>query len=295
MISIIICSVSQKELSAVSENIRNTIGVEHEILAFDNKHLKKGISEIYNMGVQQAGFNILCLMHEDMEMVTEGWGQKVLDIFNANQQLGLLGIAGGGYKSLAPSSWYNYHLQENGGFYCNIIQGFKHTGKPEAHDYRNPRNETLSRVACIDGCWMCTRKEVATRYPFDQKRLKQFHGYDLDYSIGISQWYQTAVTFEVLLRHFSEGNFDQVWRGEMLKVHEKWAHLLPLNIDGVPAASLKRIERDAYEVFLQQAVDGNWFSKERLLRLIWTTRRSRVATLSFPYKLMQRLLKMKPA
>lgn len=295
MISIIICSANHGELAAVSENIRKTIGVEHEILAFDNTRLKKGICEIYNMGVRQAQFDTLCLMHEDIEMVTEKWGQNVLAVFDKNPQLGLLGIAGGGYKSLAPSSWYNYHLQENGGFYCNIIQGFKHTGKPEALDYRNPRNETLSHVACIDGCWMCTRKEAAMRYPFDEKLLKGFHGYDLAYSIGISQRYQTAVTFDILLRHFSEGNFNQVWREQILKVHQKWAHLLPINIDGPAESSLKRIERDAYEVFLQQALDEKWFSKQQLLRLIWTTRLSRVATLSFPYKLMQRLLKMKPA
>ncbi|PSL30326.1 glycosyltransferase [Dyadobacter jiangsuensis] len=294
MISIIICSANDVELAHVSENIRKTVGVAYEIIAIDNRREPRGICAVYNEGAKRARFDLLCFMHEDIEMMTADWGARVLDIFDQNPQLGLLGIAGGGYKSLAPSSWYNYHLQENGGFYCNLVQGYRHTGREDTVEYRNPRNQPLSRVACIDGCWMCTRKEVVRRFPFDEKLLTGFHGYDLDFSIAVNQEYQVAVTFEVLLKHFSEGNFNQTWRTQMLKVHQKWPHLLPLNIDGVPDSSLKRIERDAYEVFLQKAVEEKWFSKWELARLIWTSRHSRVATLSFPYKLMLRLRKMKP-
>lgn len=294
MISIIICSANEAELAQVSENIRKTVGVAYEIIAIDNRKQPRGICAVYNEGAKRARFDLLCFMHEDIEMMTADWGARVLDIFDQNPQLGLLGVAGGGYKSLAPSSWYNYHLQENGGFYCNLVQGYRHTGREDTVEYRNPRSEPLSRVACIDGCWMCTRKEVVRRFPFDEKLLTGFHGYDLDFSIAVNQEYQVAVTFEVLLKHFSEGNFNQTWRTQMVKVHQKWPHLLPLNIDGVPDSSLKRIERDAYEVFLQKAVEEEWFSKWELARLIWTSRHSRVATLSFPYKLMLRLRKMKP-
>lgn len=294
MISIIICSANAEELAKVSENIRDTVGTAYEIIAIDNSAGRRGICEVYNEGASRARFEILCFMHEDIQLMTEGWGKKVLDVFSQNPQLGLLGIAGGGYKSLAPSSWYNYHLQENGGFYANLVQGYKHTGAEDKVEYRNPRNELLSQVACIDGCWLCTRREAVQQFPFDEKMLKGFHGYDLDFSIAVNQRYQVAVTFEILLKHFSEGNFNQTWREQMLKVHKKWAHLLPLNIDGVPDSSLKRIERDAYEVFLRQAIAEKWFSKWQLVRLIWTTRRSRVATLSFPYKLMRRLRKLKP-
>lgn len=69
--------------------------------------------------------------------------------------------------------------------------------------------------------------------------------------------------------------------------------VLPLNIDMIPESHLKRIERHAYEVFLQEQIDNDWYPKWYLIKLIWSTRRSRIATLSFPYKLMIRLLKMK--
>jgi glycosyltransferase involved in cell wall biosynthesis len=292
MISIIICSANAADLKLVQENISATIGVPHEVIAFDNGSGSKGICEIYNHGTKQAKFDILCFMHEDISFRTVNWGKKVLSIFKENEEIGLLGIAGGGYKSLTPSSWYNYHLQENGGFYANLIQGFKHTGKPDQHEYRNPKTESLSRVACIDGCWMCTRKTVAIRYPFDEKRLKKFHGYDLDFSIAVNQQYHVMVTFEVLLQHFSEGNFDSTWMDEIIKVHKKWGGFLPVNADNLNERDLKRVERDAYLGFLQRSLDSG-YTHNQLLGLIWTTRRSRVASFSFPYKLMISLLKMK--
>ncbi|TLV03304.1 glycosyltransferase [Dyadobacter luticola] len=293
MISVIICSVRPEELESVKENIAKTIGVQHEVIGIDNRAGQKGICEIYNEGTQRANFDVLCFMHEDITMLTEHWGEKVLEIFSKNPKLGLLGIAGGGYKSLAPSSWYNYHLQENGGFYCNLVQGYKHSGKPDMPDYRNPKNEMLSKVACVDGCWFCVPKSVALKYPFDQNLLRKFHGYDLDFAISISQEYEAAVTFEVLLKHFSEGNFNKEWMDEILKVHKKWGKLLPINVDGIPEQHLKRIERHALEVFLQQSLNNEYYSKSELIKLIWSTRHSRVATLSFPYKLISKLLKMK--
>ena len=293
MISVIICSVDPAELEAVSKNISETIGVPHEIIGIDNRLSGKGICAVYNEGVRLAKYSVLCFMHEDIQMKTTGWGSKVLELFGQNNRLGLIGIAGGGYKSLAPSSWYNYYLQENGGFYCNLIQGYKHTGKSEMHDYRNPRNEQFARVACVDGCWFCTQKDIVQKYPFDNKLLTKFHGYDLDFSIAISREYEAIVTFNVLLKHFSEGNFNKTWMDEILKVHKKWSSVLPVNVDKLPEAHLKRIERDALEVFLQQRVNAEDYPKSELLKLIWSTRKSRVATFSFPFKLMRKFLKMK--
>jgi glycosyltransferase involved in cell wall biosynthesis len=292
MISVIICSANKKALELVTQNIEDTIGVPHEIIAFDNSNGEKGICEIYNEGTKRARYSILCFMHEDIALKTENWGNKVVSLFISSDKIGLIGIAGGGYKSLTPSSWYNYHLQENGGFYANLIQGFKHSGKESVKEYKNPKGETLSRVACIDGCWMCTRKSIAERFPFDHNLLKKFHGYDLDFSIAVNQRFQVVVTFEILLEHFSEGKFDKLWMDEIQKVHKKWSHYLPVNVDELNEKDLKRIERDAYLGYLERSLKEN-YSYMELLSLIWSTRRSRVSTVSFPYTLLRGLMKMK--
>ena len=293
MISVIICSADAGELEKVKENIAATIGVPYEIISSDNSDGRKGICEVYNNGVAQAKYETLCFMHEDIEMKTENWGRKVIEIFDQDSEIGLIGIAGGGYKSLTPSGWYNYHLEENGGFYCNLIQGYKYAEKPDKLDYRNPNNALSSGVACIDGCWFCTRKKAALQYPFDQNLLKKFHGYDLDFSLAISQSYKAVVTFEVLLKHFSEGKFDKVWMDEVLKVHKKWAELLPVNKAGLAENRLKQIERNALEHFMQQSLNTGYYTKAELAMMVWRTRESRIATLSFPFKLWKKLYKMK--
>jgi hypothetical protein len=275
MISVIICSANPVELLTVKANIAKTIGVVHEIIAFNNQDGKKGICELYNRGVQRAQYDMLCLMHEDIEMQTMGWGAKVMEIFMENPKLGLLGVAGGGYKSLVPSGWYNADLELNGEFYCCLIQGFKHSGVEEYLDYRNPRNEQLSVVAAIDGCWMCTPKSIALENPFDEKLLTGFHAYDIDYSLAVGRNYDVAVTYEVLLRHFSEGAFSKEWELDTLKVHEKWSRYLPVNTDRLDERSLLRYERRAFKVYFNRQLD-NGTSYRELMGIIWKARRSRI-------------------
>lgn len=292
MISVIICSANADDLRDVSESIAQTIGVEHEIIAIDNSNGQKGICEIYNIGARQAKYDILCFTHEDIEMKTSDWGTKVIQIFKTYPDIGLVGVAGGGYKSIVPSSWYNADLEVNGEFYCNLIQGFKYSGRDEFHDYRNPRNESLSTVACVDGCWMCTRKEIAEKYPFDEQLLRRFHGYDLDFSLAVNQEYKVAVTYEILLKHFSEGNFDETWMEDTLKVHKKWGWLLPVNSDGLDEHTLKRYERRAYKVFFNRSLDEG-VSYAKLKEIISYSRKSRIFPLRIYLKLYLDLWKVR--
>lgn len=281
MISIVICSANAQALDQVKRNIESTIGVPFEIIAFNNSDGKKGICEIYNEGALKAKSEILCFMHEDIELRTPNWGVKLIELFAKNSKLGLLGVAGGGYKSVVPSSWYNADLEKNGEFYCCLIQGFKYTGRPDLYDYRNPKNEKLSRVACVDGCWMSTRKSIALKYPFDEKLLKSFHGYDLDFSLSVNQEYEVAVTYEILLKHFSEGNFGQVWMEDTLKLHKKWSWILPVNTDQLEDKTLKRYERRAFKIFFQRMLDDG-YSYSQLMTIIWNSRSSRI----FPPKIL---------
>jgi len=291
MISVIICSAKEQDLVKAKENISQTIGVAHEVIAFDNSDGKKGICEVYNAGGKLAKFDILCFMHEDIEMITPEWGKQMVSLFADNPNIGLAGVAGGGYKSITPSGWYNYDIENNGGAYSNILQGYKRDGLPETHDYNNPNNESFSKVACVDGCWLCARKTVWQEFPFDELLLKKFHGYDLDFSLSVNLKYDVVVTFEVLLRHFSEGNYDHKWFEEMLKVHEKWSYYLPVDADKVIKGDLAFNEKRAFRRFLQNCVNEG-ISRLTLIRVIWNAKPSRFMGLNMVLKLCFALLKM---
>lgn len=255
MISIIICSANERYLRDLRINLSETVGCTYEVLAYPNSDGKKGICEVYNQGAKEANFDLLCFVHEDVKILTQNWGNIVSGIFSENPALGLLGIAGGDYKSLAPSSWFNFEAPPEfpGKKYINLIQGYKFEDLGPQHDYSNPKNEELSRVACIDGVWMCTRKSIAKEFKFDEQMLKSFHGYDIDFSLAVAQKHAIAVTFEVLLHHYSEGGSTRGWVEDLAKVHKKWSRVLPINLTGEPNKACLHYEKYFFRNFLKYA------------------------------------------
>lgn len=271
MISVIISSADKEQLQAVTYNIEKTIGVPYELLVFSNGDGAQSICEVYNKGAWQAKYEILCFMHEDIEIKTGNWGKAVIDTFREHPLLGLIGVVGCRYKSLAPSGWaleagIDYRI-----YYANIIQQYKYNNRPSHFFYRNYDNKRLARVACIDGVWFCTKKSHVIEFPFDQQLLKGFHGYDIDFSLKINQKYDVAVTFDVLIEHFSEGRFDETWMKNILKVHEKWSHFLPLDRQGVSKKEIFFNEKRAFRYFLDQLAQ-NHFSAWTMLKTLWSTR-----------------------
>jgi len=293
MISIIICSANEQYLDDLRINIGETIGCNYEVLAYPNSDGKRGICEVYNQGAKEANFDLLCFVHEDVKILTQNWGNIVAEIFAENPALGLLGVAGGDYKSLAPSSWFNFEVPVdcNGKLYINIIQDHKFSDLGTQHDYSNPKNEQLSRVACIDGVWMCTRKEITKEVKFDETLLKRFDGYDIDYSLAINRRYQVGVTYQILLHHYSEGKFGQQWLRDTLKVHRKWSKFLPLNFAGLKKAEVVQLEKRHFKFFLNKRYrEGS--TKQELKRIIWHSSKSRIMSLPLFISLFLYIIKL---
>jgi hypothetical protein len=289
MISIIIASIQPEFLVNVSANISKTVGVDFEIISFDNANGAMGLCEIYNKGAAQAKYDILCFMHEDIKIHTINWGQIVQGIFNDNKKLGLIGIAGSQYKSLTPSGWHCYDIDAEIQYF-NIIQNYKFSDKEKSTDYSNPTGVKLANVVCIDGVWFCCTKEAILSYPFDENLLKGFHGYDLDFALGINQNYEVGVTFEVLIEHFSEGNFNKAWLSEILKVHAKWREKLPINLAQLPQNKLLLDEKRAFRSILKRMWNEG-FSIAAMHNLIWASRRSKLMTFGLFMKIYSQLMK----
>ena len=274
MISIIICSVDPIQLAAIRLNIEATIGVPFEVIAIDNRIAPRGICAVYNEGAQRAKFDILCFMHEDVAFQTEEWGRVVLDSFDSNPQLGILGVAGGGYKSLTPSGWYCLDFQFAEKSFQNIIQGYKYDNRENFHALHNPHNQSASAVVCVDGVWMCTRKVLVQTKPFEEQLLKGFHGYDIDFCLSHFKEWEIMVTYEVLLIHYSEGNFKREWLGEVLKLHQKWSSYLPLTTAIVSESDIYFTEKRALKRLVEQMIYWD-FSKMEIHQMLLNFKKSK--------------------
>ena len=227
MISIIICSADPQLLRKLFLNIRETIGVEFEIIARDNSIDKVGICKVYNECADKAKFPILCFLHEDISIDTRNWGQLVCDYLEDNHT-GMLGVAGGDTKSKVPAPWaISVYSNE-----INIVQHDKLNKKPARHIVvTNPeRTGKIKQVVTLDGVWLCTRKEVFDQFRFDETTFPGFHGYDVDLSLQVNSRYKLYVVFDIIIHHYSEGTPDRNWLESTILVSKKWKQHLPVSV-----------------------------------------------------------------
>ena len=250
MISVIISSQKKALLEEVTKNIEVTIGVPFEIISIENSNGKMGICEAYNSGAAKASFDILCFMHEDVSFETVGWGKNVVTHLS-DMEVGLIGVAGGDTKSVVPSSWSSSVFQSE----ISIIQHSRDSAVPPQRIVKTgyPNNTaTIKNVVCIDGVWMCTRKDIFEKHQFDSVVFKGFHGYDIDFSLQVFSQYRVCVIFDVLLHHYSEGNYSKVWIESAVMISKKWRGILPLSVRGLSKKELITQHWTAMSVFLEK-------------------------------------------
>ena len=247
MISIIICSANPTLLDQIKENIAETIGCGYELIVIKNANEFDGLCGSYNYGISLSIGEILCFCHEDIIFHTKDWGKKVAEIFEYDKKVKLLGVAGSTYKSFSPSGWdIDWEL-----FRINLIQGYKFSNSISKHIYNNPDNSKYSKVACLDGLWFCTTKEIAETTKFDNLLFHNFHCYDIDFSLSVLKaGWELVVTYEILIEHFSEGKYSNSWIEDTLKLHEKWRPFLPIDLENISNYKKQQIEEKSLRRFL---------------------------------------------
>lgn len=239
MLSIIVSSYKQDYFEQFEKSVQNTVGVPYEIIKVPNKGLM-GLCEAYNKGAQSAKYEYVCFSHEDIIFNTSNWGLNVINHFESNPTLGLLGVAGASHKTYVPSGWYPPHMRF---IHINLIQEDK-SGKSET--VRHNCESLQTEVAVIDGCFMCTKKSIWQSVRFDDTLLKGYHCYDLDFSLSVGQSYKVAVVNDILLTHLSRGQYDQKWFVETYKLHKKWKHILPKTTTQITKAEITQQENTEF-------------------------------------------------
>lgn len=224
MISIVICSKDPVLLKNVRENIGETIGVSFEIVYRDNEE-NQGICSVYNQLAQETKYPYLCFLHEDVMIITRDWGKKLVEIFLSNSSIGLIGIAGCKYKSSYFSGWFSNVKELD-------CANYTHQYQDEVENvHLSPQDDDrLQDVVCIDGVFMCCKKEVWEAHRFDDGFLKGFHFYDIDFSLRVARKHQVAVTYDIELIHItSGGDYGNNWVEIAMSYHLRMKPLLPFS------------------------------------------------------------------
>lgn len=229
MLSIIICSILPDLLEALKLNIQNSIGIEYEIIAVDNRKKKWPIAKVYNYAANRAKYPYLLFVHEDVRFHSLNWGEFIVPKL-AEPDCGAIGFAGSKIKSVCYSGWYQFH-ESNVSY---LYQGG--TDRNSSFIVVNAFLEhPFEDVITLDGLGIFVRKELWEQYPFDEILLTDFHCYDIDFSLRIaSAHYKNYVccSNKLLIEHFSMGNFKtEGWLTTTIRLHDKWKALLPMKVD----------------------------------------------------------------
>ncbi len=186
MISIVVCSLNKQYLDQLQQNVENTIGVDYELLFWDNKKENKGICEVYNLMAKQARFSIICFLHEDILFQSIDWGRILLQHFQNDEEIGAIGLAGAKYKSAICSGWYTGIHEVD---CANITHRYPWGDQLIS---LSPDNKTIQEVVCLDGVFIAVRQDIWKKYRFDEENLKGFHFYDITFC------FQNYLTIPVL-------------------------------------------------------------------------------------------------
>lgn len=253
MISLIICTKNRKEIKDLELNIEKTIGLAYELIVIEDHNGSTGLCKAYNQGARRAQYDVLCFMHDDIRYETENWGQVVCSVLE-DRTIGLLGIAGGVVKTQVPSDWEGRYK----GVEAHLIQHYKYRAGDPILFRSSYSGSPLAEVVVLDGTWLCSRKDVFENMQFDEQTFPGFHGYDIDYSLQVGQKYRVCVTFNVLVQHFSDGNYSAEWIRAALKLGRKWERYLPVYTNAFPVKELPKVYSQNLKAFLKILVRSNF-------------------------------------
>lgn len=209
MISIIISSYKENLFEAIVQNIEESIGdTTFEIVKVPNPGLMS-IGNAYNKGAAIAKFEKLLFIHEDICFLSEEWGLELEGILE-DKNTGIVGVAGGVKKFKLPTG-HDQGIEKYRQVYVNHSPDEKFTKSGIKKFYK---------VKTLDGVFLAMKKKIWLEFKFDEE-LKDYHFYDLDISLRVSNKFTNYVTSNIPIHHFSKGNFDNKWIRASLEFHQK--------------------------------------------------------------------------
>jgi GT2 family glycosyltransferase len=89
------------------------------------------------------------------------------------------------------------------------------------------RDTADAEVVAVDGLFFAIRRDLFDRIHFDDALFDGFHFYDLDISMQVRLSHRILVTWDIVVKHYSEGSFDQRWKRYATRFVLKWSDHLP--------------------------------------------------------------------
>lgn len=223
-ISIIYSSHKGEQYDKTYENrIVSGIGMKpdrYEFIRIENIS-KFSLAAAYNMGWNRSNpENILLFIHNDIRMQTQGWGLRLLSIFN-NEDFDIVGLAGTDYLAETGVWWHDRSR-------CYGI--VNHTdGMKEWETAFAPPLKKTRPVVTIDGLFIAVNPDNV-KIKFDEE-YKGFHIYDTSFVFpNFLDGCNVGVTTQIRVCHESIGMVNAEWERNRLQFEQQYRDDLPYDL-----------------------------------------------------------------
>jgi len=246
MITIIYSTHRDKDYNdKFRQHLLHTVGLDDvQILEYIN-HNQFSLSQVYNSGITESIYNIVCCIHNDIKLET-GWGKNLLNDFNNNQDYGIIGKAGSCYFPESGVYWERLSQTMVGQVYHHPEDGKKFLSR------YSPKFDFLIPVVTIDGLFISFDK-TKIKHGFDET-LGVFHFYDHGFCVpNYIDGVKLGVTSSFEITHKSLGKPNQEFFDSRVKFVEKWGDRLPLDLKPI-SIHTPEIKRKKFNKFGKVAI-----------------------------------------
>lgn len=167
-----------------------------------------GVWATFKQGFDAATGDVLAYLHSDLMVHEHGWDQRLLEAFEQDEKLGLVGFVG--------SNEWSWDGGRGGGTTSNF-QGIGRGSPAEAHGRRNPG---LTAALQVDGCAMVLRRSAMEQLGFFD--WPPHHFYDRIYSLRMLKAGWHVGVLGVACDHISgqTANTQEGWQ----RTAQKWCN-----------------------------------------------------------------------
>ena len=153
--------------------LKKTSGISKiQVIPFENNG-EFSLTEVYNKILNEASNDIVVLCHDDIYFDSKNWGQKVLNHFKRNHDLGILGVAGSTQLPVTGRWWEDFSKVKG-------IVNHEHEGRKWESKYSISKGNQIDEVVLVDGLFIAINKKNII-HNFNEE-IKGFHFYDVDFS-----------------------------------------------------------------------------------------------------------------
>ncbi len=201
--SVLVCSIDPARFRSVTASYEARFaGHPFEIVGI---HDARSLAEGYNRAAAQSTGDVLVFSHDDIELVTPDFAQRLLGHLEHHDGVGVAGASqargprwgDAGQRAIhghilhAPPPGRKGALLMVSGFQLPVVEG----------------------IRLLDGAFIAVRRHVWEATRFDAERYDGFHFYDLDFTWRASDaGARLAVPADLTLFHASQGRYGEAWR-----------------------------------------------------------------------------------